>query len=56
LVKYARFQTWAEKREGGEALSHEGIHTILWLWRYAESVGWLIDRYIDHTGFDLAPD
>jgi uncharacterized protein (TIGR02246 family) len=51
-VEYARFKTRAEKRVGGEAPTHEGIYTILW--RYTEPAGWLIDRYIDHTGFDLS--
>lgn len=51
-VEYARFQTRAEKRQGGKMPTHEGTYTILW--RYTEPAGWLIDRYIDHTDFDLS--
>lgn len=55
VVEYARFRTKAEKREGGEAPpTHVGRYTILW--RHSETAGWLIERYIDHTGLNLAPD
>ncbi len=51
-VERARFRTRAEKRGGGEAPTHEGTYTILW--RRTASAGWLIERYIDHTGEDTA--
>ncbi len=51
-VERARFRTRAEQREGGEAPIHEGTYTVLW--RCTESAGWLIERYIDHTGDDAA--
>ncbi len=47
-VERARFRTHAAKREGGKAPTHEGTYTILW--RRTASAGWLIERYIDHTG------
>jgi uncharacterized protein (TIGR02246 family) len=49
-VERARFRTRAAKRAGGDAPTHEGIYTVLW--RHTPSVGWLIERYIDHTGDD----
>lgn len=47
-VERARFRTRAIQRGVGEAPVHEGAYTILW--RRTASEGWLIDRYIDHTG------
>lgn len=52
-VENARFRTRAEKRQGGEAPPHDGTYTIIW--RRTGSHGWLIDRYIDHTGHPV-PD
>lgn len=51
-VERARFRTHAAKRGGGVAPTHEGTYTILW--RYTGTAGWLIERYIDHTGEDTA--
>lgn len=51
-VERARFLTRATRREGGEAPTHEGRYTLLW--RLTPAAGWLIERYIDHTG-DVAP-
>ncbi len=47
-VERARFRTRAQTRNGGEAPTHEGTYTMLW--RRGGSNGWLIERYIDHTG------
>jgi uncharacterized protein (TIGR02246 family) len=49
-IERARFRTKAVGRDGVEAPTHDGVYTILW--RQMEPEGWLIDRYIDHTGFD----
>ncbi len=51
-VERARFRTRAINRSGAEAPIHEGEYTILW--RRTPGTGWLIERYVDHTGFDAA--
>ena len=45
----ADFETRAVARNGAEAPVHRGCYTILW--RNTER-GWLIERYLDHTGWD----
>lgn len=47
-VERAHFRTRATGPGGEEAPIHEGEYTILW--HYTSSDGWLIDRYIDHSG------
>ncbi len=49
-AEQAAFRTRAVDRSGAEAPVHEGEYTILW--RHTPGTGWLIERYIDHTGFD----
>lgn len=51
-VERASFRTRAVSRGGAEAPVHEGEYTILW--RRTQGVGWLIERYVDHTGLDAA--
>ena len=43
------FETQATGPDGAEAPVHRGTYTILW--RNTPD-GWLIERYIDHTGWD----
>jgi uncharacterized protein (TIGR02246 family) len=50
-VERASFRTRASSRSGAEAPIHEGLYTIIWR---MSSRGWLIERYVDHTGFDAA--
>lgn len=47
-IENARFRTRAVDRSGVEAPLHEGEYTILW--KRSPGEGWLIDRYIDHSG------
>lgn len=47
-VENSRFRTRAVDRSGDPAPLHEGEYTILW--KRTPGVGWLIDRYIDHSG------
>lgn len=51
-AEHACFRTRAVNRAGAEAPVHEGEYTILW--RRTREAGWLIERYLDHTGFDTA--
>lgn len=48
VIENARSRTRGVDRSGVEAPLHEGEYTILW--KRSPDEGWLIDRYIDHSG------